>query len=123
MQNGDSKNRANVLSEADQFLLQTLSRRNFLMFSGGVAAAFCLGGFFSCGAVAGSGGEKASEPLDYPIDSTVVTTIERTLLFAAIEPGLKEPELPKISQNSVYGYGCVRPWAASCAASRSDGAG
>ena len=105
MQNGDSKNRANVLSEADQFLLQTLSRMNFLMFSGGVAAAFCLGGFFSCGAVAGSGGEKASEPLDYPIDSTVVTTIERTLLFAAIEPGLKEPELPKISQYSVYGYG------------------
>ena len=105
MQNRDSKKADNALSDADCILLQAVSRRNFLMYTGGLAAALCMGGVFPCVGLADSGMKSAAVPVEYSIDPHVVTTVERTLLFAAIEPGLKEPDLPKISQYSMYGYG------------------
>ena len=103
MSNCDSNKTEHVLSDDDLVLLHTVGRRNFLMYSGALAATLCLGAFFPCEGVADSGMKKTAVPVDYPIDSTVATTVERTLLFAAIAPGLKEPDLPKISQYSVYG--------------------
>lgn len=105
MQDHDSKKADHVLSDADLVLLQTISRRNFLTYSGALAATLCLGGFLPSEGVADSGMKETAIPVDYPIDPNVATTVERTLLFAAIAPGLKEPDLPKISQYSVYGYG------------------
>ena len=105
MQDYDSKKADHVLSDIDLVSLQTLGRRNFLMYSGALAATLCLGAFSPCEGVADSGMKKTPIPVDYPIDPIVATTVERTLLFAAIAPGLKEPDLPKISQYSVYGYG------------------
>ena len=101
MQDYDSKKADHVLSDADLVLLQTISRRNFLTYSGALAATLCLGGFLPSEGIADSGMKETAIPIDYPIDPNVATPVERPLLFAAIAPGLKEPDLPKISQYSV----------------------
>ena len=84
MQDYDSKKADHVLSDSDMVLLQTLGRRNFLMYSGVLAATLCLGGFFPCEGVADSGMKETAIPVAYPIDPNVATTVERTLLFAAV---------------------------------------
>lgn len=105
MTNGDAKKPGGLPPRNGLTLLHAITRRNFLLYSGGTAAALCLGWGVpeAMGAVATGGG--AATPPTYPIDADVLTTLERTLLFPAIAPGLAAPDLPRVSQYGAYGYG------------------
>ncbi len=86
-------------------LIRNISRREFVSYSLGTAAALYLGTFES-----GCGG---GQPASYPISSKVVTTVDRVLSFpmpAKIATpnsgvGLCPTELPLVSQYAAYGYG------------------
>ena len=58
MSNCDSNKTDHVLSDDDLVLLHTVGRRNFLMYSGALAAALCLGVFSPSGSIADSGTKK-----------------------------------------------------------------
>jgi metallophosphoesterase (TIGR03768 family) len=76
-----------------------IGRREFLGYSGSAFAAF------SFGALAFPPTALASEPPSYPIDTTVVTTRERTIAFPASLPGLSKPEIDKVAEYAKFGYG------------------
>jgi len=101
MANGDSKRPSGILPGDALKMGMTMSRRNFIKYSAGVTAVLYLNRsiFGYAGAVANS-----QDPT-YPIDSNVLTTKDRILIFPAISSGLTAPQLSQISQYGTYGYG------------------
>ena len=61
--------------------------------------------FSGCSANVETAPGDQSQVQGYPIDSSIQTTAQRTVLHEAIPSGLSPMELPKISQYSKYGYG------------------
>ncbi len=101
MANGDSKRPGGILQSDDLNMVKTITRRKFMKYSVGMAAALYLGKSISGSAGASVNGQAPT----YPIDSTVLTTKDRVLVFPAISPGLTASQLPQISRYSTYGYG------------------
>ncbi|MEL7639265.1 MAG: TIGR03768 family metallophosphoesterase [Solidesulfovibrio sp.] len=97
----DSKRLRGILPCDDLKMDMAITRRNFMKYSAGVAAVLCLNRsiFGYAGTVA------SSQNPTYPIDSNVLTTKDRVLVFPAISPGLTAPQLPQIAQYGTYGYG------------------
>ena len=122
MKNDDSKKCTKFLAcdkqqmvrgHDDLILVHSLTRRDFIKYSGGTAACLYLGALTTgCGSNSNRyfyGGQVAR----YPIDSTVLTTTSRVLSFR-VPPqptgpnsgtGLFLTELCQIQQYSTYGYG------------------
>ncbi|MGC2616161.1 MAG: TIGR03768 family metallophosphoesterase [Terracidiphilus sp.] len=105
MDSMDPKPGSAILSGDSLKIIRNISRREFVSYSLGTAAALYLSTFES-----GCGG---GEPASYPIGSTVVTTVDRVLCFP-MPPKIDQPnsgvglcptELPLVSQYAAYGYG------------------
>ena len=117
MTNDDTKSGNKILPSDDLQMVRSITRRNFIIKSAGTIACLSLGsltlGFTSNG----------TQPIGYPIDSTVFTTRQRMLSFpltmSAVppnlmptppespngQPGLAVTELCKVSQYDALGYG------------------
>jgi len=80
-------------------VLGEMGRREFLGYSGSVLGAL------SFGALSSPQTAFASTPPTYPIDSTVVTTRERTIAFPATLPGLAKTQIDQVDQYAKFGYG------------------
>ncbi|GEJ55714.1 TIGR03768 family metallophosphoesterase [Anaeromyxobacter diazotrophicus] len=90
-------------------LVRGVTRREFVAFSFGAAAALASLG----GPGAGCGSSRSRRPAGYPIDATVARTTERVLSFPmpakvatpGSGSGLAPVELPLVSRYAAYGYG------------------
>jgi metallophosphoesterase (TIGR03768 family) len=91
-----------------------IGRREFLGYSGSALGAF------SFGALTFPPTALASEAPSYPIDTTVVTTRERTIAFAAAPLGLSKPEIDKVAEYAKFGYGAWTYGAPLPVATRAD---
>ncbi len=76
----------------------------------GVSTGALIFALLGCSSGGGGGGGGSSDPAGYPIDSTVVTTAVRTIVYSApTPPGLQPHELSSISQYAAYNYGASSP--------------
>ncbi|MFH1135806.1 MAG: TIGR03768 family metallophosphoesterase [Pseudomonadota bacterium] len=100
----DQKNKTGLILPGNALkMIRGLTRRDFLKFSAGAVAGISLGGLtFGCGG-------KGDLTHGYPIDSTVVTTLDRMVSFpftkAAADAGLSQTQLCEVSQYDALGYG------------------
>jgi metallophosphoesterase (TIGR03768 family) len=99
MTNSHSKKPSDVLSGDELKMVHTVSRREFLQYSVGIASGICLNALVPKYVRA-----AVSKQPTYPIDPNVLTTVYRTLLFQS-KSGLANYELQDISQYATYGYG------------------
>lgn len=78
-----------------------VTRRDFIKYTAGTAACISLGTLnFGCGT------SSSTQVAGYPIDSTVTTTLTRTIKFDAISPAqITATNLKNISDYDKYGYG------------------
>ncbi len=77
-----------------------ISRRQFLRYSTGTVLGSTLGSF------AFGGFARADQVPDYPIDSNVLTTVDRMIAFPkAVSPGLAKDALNQTTRYREFGYG------------------
>jgi metallophosphoesterase (TIGR03768 family) len=99
MSNQDPEKSENVKISSE------VTRRDFIKYSAGTVACISMG-TFSFGCANSSSGTSGTQVAGYPIDSTVVTTLEETIRPATIFPEtIDRFNLRKISEYDQKGYG------------------
>jgi metallophosphoesterase (TIGR03768 family) len=81
-----------------------VTRRDFIKYSAGTAACISMG-TFSFGCANNSSGTSETPVAGYPIDSNVVTTIEKTIKPGTTSGTISGKDLRKISEYDPNGYG------------------
>ncbi|KAB0663914.1 TIGR03768 family metallophosphoesterase [Oryzomonas japonica] len=94
----------------------SMTRRDFIKVSAGTMACISLGSLtFSCGTT------SAAQTAGYPIDSTVSTTLQRTIKYTTISPAqIAATNLKNIASYDTYGYGAWSYGAALVSEKRND---
>ena len=84
-----------------QIISTKITRREFIKVSAGTVACISLGSL-----TYGCGSSTTTQVAGYPIDSTVYTTLKRTISFSNIDPiTILKNELHNVSQYDDKGYG------------------
>jgi metallophosphoesterase (TIGR03768 family) len=81
-----------------------VTRRDFIKYSAGTAACISLG-TFSFGCANNSSGTSGTQVAGYPIDSNVVTTLQKTIKPGTTSGTILGKDLRKISEYDPNGYG------------------
>lgn len=95
MENNDSE------QGIDAVISSSVTRRDFIKVSAGTVACISLGSLtFGCGS------SNSTQVAGYPIDSTVTTTLTRTIKYDTISPAqIAAKNLKNVADYDTYGYG------------------
>jgi metallophosphoesterase (TIGR03768 family) len=94
-----------VRNDEDFRIVRGITRRNFLLYTVGAVAGGIFLGTMNTGCGSGGSGGGGGGTAGYPIDSLVVTTVNRMLSFQYPVAGLSPTQLSLVSQYGNYGYG------------------